>query len=454
MRHTHNPSSPKLLIPDKNTSPPPLAMPRSILLRPPGRASGKVRKRYALIQKLMLLDESNCLQLECNLSLCQAAQVIGVPVTVLSRWHKAVSMICAAIADQPQTHNRKAILDGPASTLGSIEMDLLQFVFAKREQGIHVQHMLVTCKALSLLCDTFGPKSFNAKLKVVSRFMRKHNFVYCRATRQVTRALAEMSKDAMAFLEEIRPLLVGPHRDNHFIFNMDQTPLFFLYKSSSMLEMSGTKMIFVRKSSNSTNRAMAALTIMAAGDFLTPMVSFKGKPNGEFVKHELPTFDPTSIYACQDTAWMDKRTMHQWVDKVFGTYLAANPPLEGVIPVLLLVSYRCHMMALVVSWIQAIRVEVIHIPSGCTGLCQLLDVSVNRSFKSHVRRMWEEWLTSLLDQTNKVRDVTRKEVSEWMAAVYWELVGSRILRNCWRKMGFDWFPGLVKPRGCCRRHDR
>ncbi len=57
--------------------------------------------------------------------------------------------------------------------------------------------------------------------------------------------------------------------------------------------------------------------------------------------------------------------------------------------------------------------------------------------------MREEWLTNLLEQTNEVCDATRKEVSEWMAACYWELVGSRILRNSWRKTGYDWFPGLV-----------
>jgi hypothetical protein len=101
------------------------------------------------------------------------------------------------------------------------------------------------------------------------------------------------------------------------------------------------------------------------------------------------------------------------------------------------------MMALVVSRIVALGVKVIHIPGGCTGLCQPLDVSVNQSFKSHVCRMWEEWLTSLLEESNEVRDATRKEVSEWMVVVSWEMVGKRILQNCWRKMGFDWFPGLV-----------
>jgi hypothetical protein len=151
---------------------------------------------------------------------------------------------------------------------------------------------------------------------------------------------------------------------------MDQTPLFFSYESSTTLEKRGTKTIFVCKLSNSTKRATAALTVTAAGDFLTPMAIFKGKPDGKIVERELPTFDPTSIYTCQDAAWMDERTMFQWVDVVFAAYLAANPPLEGIIPVLLLDLYRCHMMTSVVSRIQAIGVEVIHIPGGCTGMCK------------------------------------------------------------------------------------
>jgi len=97
-------------------------MPRSILLRPPGGASGKVHKWYALSKKLALLDESTRLQRDCNLSLRRAAEVIGVPVQVLSRWQKEVPTIHAAIADQPQTRNKKAILDGPKGTLGSVEM--------------------------------------------------------------------------------------------------------------------------------------------------------------------------------------------------------------------------------------------------------------------------------------------------------------------------------------------
>ena len=55
--------------------------------------------------------------------------------------------------------------------------------------------------------------------------------------------------------------------------------------------------------------------------------------------------------------------------------------VPDVIPVLILDSYRCHMMASVVHRIQDLGVEVIHIPGGCTSLCQPVDVGLNKPFK-------------------------------------------------------------------------
>jgi hypothetical protein len=60
--------------------------------------------------------------------------------------------------------------------------------------------------------------------------------------------------------------------------------------------------------------------------------------------------------------------------------------------------------------------------------------------------MWEEWLTSLLKESNKVRDATREEVSEWMVTVYWEMVGMHILRIVGARRGSTGSPVLSTKR--------
>ena len=47
------------------------------------------------------------------------------------------------------------------------------------------------------------------------------------------------------------------------------------------------------------------------------------------------------------------------------------------------------MMELVVSIIKQLGVEVLHIPGGCIGLCQLIVVGINKSLKSEVQKLWD-----------------------------------------------------------------
>ena len=56
-----------------------------------------------------------------------------------------------------------------------------------------------------------------------------------------------------------------------------------------------------------------------------------------------------TIYACQENAWMDEGVMLLWVEKVL-----KSQHLK-VFPLLLLDSYRCHVMASVVNEIQDSR---------------------------------------------------------------------------------------------------
>jgi hypothetical protein len=364
-------------------------------------------------------------------------------ISLYAAWRR--SLVCATLSACLQSTPRskkRSIFDGPNGQLHPIEYELLMFIFFQREQGINVKHTLVCPKASLMLPNTFGAKGYKAHIKVVMRFMRKHNYMYRNKTNEATRAPQEVSDKAREFLDFTRPLLLGPHRDRRWIFNMDQMPLHFSYHSSRTLEKRGAKTIHIHKTGNRTKRAMREFTIMAAGNFLTPMIIFKGMPRGRITQNELPKLDPTSIYACQEAAWMDERCMLIWVEQILGPYLVVNPPPPGIQPVILLDAYHCQMMASVVNRISDLGIEVIHIPGGCTGLCQLLEVRVNKLFKQRFHHLWEEWMMEMLDRDGANREATREEVAEWTASVYWDMVGSKILKNAWRKTGFDWFEGV------------
>ncbi len=89
--------------------------------------------------------------------------------------------------------------------------------------------------------------------------------------------------------------------------------------------------------------------------------------------------------------------MITWVDDVLKPYVANAP--DHVIPLLILDSYRCHMMASVVTRIQELGIEVKHIPGGCTSLCQPVDVGFNKPFKDRVRRQWMSWMIAVKESS-------------------------------------------------------
>ena len=128
---------------------------------------------------------------------------------------------------------------------------------------------------------------------------------------------------------------------------------------------------------------------------------------------------------------MDEWCMMLWFDQILGPYLMVNPLPPGIQPVILLDAYPCHMMVSVVTKISELGIKVIHIPGRSTGLCQLLNVGVNKPFEHRVCDLWEEWMTDMLDKEGEIHDTTCKEVAEWTAIVYWQMMGSEILKNAW-----------------------
>jgi DDE superfamily endonuclease len=143
------------------------------------------------------------------------------------------------------------------------------------------------------------------------------------------------------------------------------------------------------------------------------------------------------IYSCQPNAWMDDEVMLLWVDTVLSPYVAAAP--DDVLPILLLDSYRCHMMASVVTRNQELGIEVENIPGGCTSLCQPVDIGINKPFKNRIRDQWEQWMIDEGLANNTTSPPTRGDIVRWT----WNASQSlqpQLVHNAWRHRDYTWFP--------------
>jgi hypothetical protein len=99
-------------------------MPRTIIARPQGGASGKVRRSYVVHQKLQILAECSRLQQTMNLSIRSAAVELGVSHDMLVRWSRDRPRFEASLGKS------KAICNGPTGQLDCIKEELLQWIFS------------------------------------------------------------------------------------------------------------------------------------------------------------------------------------------------------------------------------------------------------------------------------------------------------------------------------------
>ena len=52
-------------------------------------------------------------------------------------------------------------------------------------------------------------------------------------------------------------------------------------------------------------------------------------------------------------------------------------------------------MSSVLTKIQNLGIKVLHIPGGCTSLCQPVDVGFNKPFKDRIRGLWNRWMMAI-----------------------------------------------------------
>ena len=71
------------------------------------------------------------------------------------------------------------------------------------------------------------------------------------------------------------------------------------------------------------------------------------------------------------------------------------------------------------------------------GLCQPVDVGINKSLKSEVQKLWKVWMVDFSLSKPVTVPPTLLDVAEWMMDAY--NLSEQIVCNEWMKNGYAWF---------------
>ena len=171
---------------------------------------------------------------------------------------------------------------------------------------------------------------------------------------------------------------------------------------------------------------------------LKPMVIFKRKT---MPKEKLP--DGVVVH-CHNKGWMNRDVMAVWGEKVW-----RPRPVSFFNRTSLLIfdSFSAHIDEGVCNTFKTVhKTTTAVIPGGLTKKLQPLDISVNRSFKNHVREEWEKWMSEgihTFTETGKMRSATHAEVCNWVIGA-WRAVKVTAITNGFRKAGITRVPGATE----------
>jgi hypothetical protein len=388
------------------------------------------KKVYTNGQKLGMVVRSREMQL-AGQSIRAICREFAIQPHQLREWRKKEAML------RSSRKSKKGVGAFRSGMLKDFEEPLVQWFLDMREAGVpvHIRHVVLRAQQLN---PAFGEKTEEQKYAIARRLLIRNCIVLRARTRVSQRHPQEVADEARAFTVFAKALFSTAPYERAMVFNMDQTGVFFSMSPRTTLNMVGARTVHCVSSTNGPERCSVSLCISGGGAKLKPMVTFKGRPNGDIAIRQLPTFPMRENMElnCQDNAWVDEATMIKWIDRVLAPYLQENA--AGRSPILVLDSYKVHLMDSIKTRIESLGVRLEYVPPGCTCLAQPVDVGIGRPFKTNLTRLWNDWILNRGDDFAMTHPPSRELLTTWINQA-WEEISEETVQNAWRKDGYKFF---------------
>ena len=148
-------------------------------------------------------------------------------------------------------------------------------------------------------------------------------------------------------------------------------------------------------------------------------------------------FKETQMIRLQKTGkCMNWQEGNDWMGWEYSQTLHWNGT-QNIVLLLVLDSYQCHLMTLVVKDIQQLSVEVDQIPSGCTSLCQPVNARFNNALKTLVCKEWKEWMLDCGINVSVVKPYIYQLIVAWVIKAC-DSISMDIVQHSLRYWVYSW----------------
>ena len=160
---------------------------------------------------------------------------------------------------------------------------------------------------------------------------------------------------------------------------MDETPISFNLSSNTTVEQSDSKTISILSTAHEWSNFTIVLACLADRIKLPPVIIFKLK---KIPREEFPE---GVVIRANSEEWINEEKMIWWIENIWTKYSrrGSNPKSLLVID-----SFSGHKTDTVKKWFREKKTDLAVIPDGLTFKLQLLDVSLNKSFKVKVWNLY------------------------------------------------------------------
>ena len=330
------------------------------------------RMSYAASFKLKAVEAAK------ETSNVEAAKKFGVDESNIRRWKK--DSLLDSIPNSKRAKRRPK-----TGQLPEMEKDILEWFDAQRQNGYSVSRLAIRLQALQLAKSGKyqGTSTFTASKGRCTRFLSR-NGISLRIRTKIARKLpSEFQEKMMNF----QSYVINQQKTYDFLLsrigNMDETPMCFDMPSNQTLHKKGDKTVLIKTTRHEKTHFTVVLSCTADGSKLPPMIIFKRK------KPPKDIFPSGVIIHQHPKGWMDKEGIIKWINMV---WVRRNGGLLKKRSMLVWDQFRAHLTDEVKRSLKESNTISTVIPGGLTGMLQPLDVSLNRPFKTHMRKQWTLWM--------------------------------------------------------------